>query len=1286
MRNLKRALSLGLTAAMISGLMVMGSSAASYNDSESIQNQTAVEILGEIGAMVGDDQGNFNPDQDVTRAEMAVIITRILYGNNLNVDQFKGMNIFSDVPSWAEGFVNLCASLDIVAGVGGDKFDPNATVTTAQASLMLSRALGYFQNTAEFGNDWALSAVRRATQVGIIGGDMVLQANEGLSRDDVAQMTFNTLTKAVPVQYNELLDVYYNENKGITYSLTFYYTDTLGYQNFDLVYRTGDNGSYGRPATTWGTGSYRSSSATTVGNDDYGLNEDGSLKPELVKMTSEDEIITVEETPDYTYTANTKENVIYNAVGRSVINDYAWEAYVDGTEQSDVSIPDNDRDTKYIYTDKGATTEIYVDDVNEEVTVVKINYYMGEVTNIREDENGEYASVRILSQKTNETVDGLSDVVDERDIYCEGFAEDDYVVVTVDVNDDGDSFIASIDYPETVEGTVTRVREDSDPEKDQGDYLKMDDDAKYTYSKWTASDLDEINTIHPTLDIDYRLYLDPNGYVIGFIALDDYYANYLYIEDADEYLGTIEAKATFTDGRSEVVTIDDEYVDGSKVAYRNLIGQAYAYSEDDGTYTLRQIQPMNTTRPAVPMFENYKDVAENVNEAGAEINNGVAYIKFNGTKYIVDADTEFVDVDENAVYTGFENVPDYKKATAESEDVKFWAIDTREDDGVLDVVFIYSGEASNDNKTYFYVVNEDDYETYDKNKMYKEHVVYVDGEETTLIFNQTAHSAINSDGLYCVETTNGDGIVTKVTRISNADFQDVLSVGTRSFALANQNADQWVVNDDTIFAVVTYDLKDDGVNYKDADVRVGALKDMKDDEAYETYVYVAKPDDSDDPAELVYIVDVEIPEGSQGGGSGTSAVARTQYSNLDVNDRGTITANFTLSNIAPWVDTNYPIDVTGEIMVNGAYYDDFTVTLSAGRTSQRLTLVAWSGIDENDTIELRNVTAVAKYVKTQFVVEGTTQAPAMIGTSTYSIPTTGDAPISFTLDDSVYDKNVVATVKISGVTNPMSNGFVNPGTTWNSSKSLEYTATGDGYVVVTVGDLEARNTWKLIEGADLTANEKAALSVTTTAGSDTPLNKLGLGTDFDDTLSIKTDWNGTAALSQYNGVDFTATIKRVGGDREAISYTVTLETTNGPIVFDNIIPTADGTGKGTVTATLTMPNADVTITDIKVEVKVPLIAVESVVANSDNTITVNFNTAAENSADADLTDANFVVKDEDGTVITVNDVEMSNNNKTATLILNAAASTAATVEIKNVENALDDWGSVDTITSVTKDV
>ena len=45
MRNLKRALSLGLTAAMISGLMVMGSSAASYADVTSENNVEAIEVL-----------------------------------------------------------------------------------------------------------------------------------------------------------------------------------------------------------------------------------------------------------------------------------------------------------------------------------------------------------------------------------------------------------------------------------------------------------------------------------------------------------------------------------------------------------------------------------------------------------------------------------------------------------------------------------------------------------------------------------------------------------------------------------------------------------------------------------------------------------------------------------------------------------------------------------------------------------------------------------------------------------------------------------------------------------------------------------------------------------------------------------------------------------------------------------------------------------------------------------------------------------------------------------------
>ena len=331
MRNLKRALSLALASVMLLGMMVVGSSAKGiddFTDKAEIVNQDAVAVTSAIGMFEGYEDGSFGPENVVTRAEMAVIICTMLYGAGVNVNQFAETNVFTDVPAWAQGYVNLCSSLGIVAGVGDGKFDPNATVTTAQAVLMLCRALGYFQSAADFGSDWMLAATAKGTALGLYG-DLKLTAEAGLTRDNVAELVFNALTKAVPVQYNELLGVYYNENKGILYSLTYYYTDTLGYKNFDLVYKTNENTDYGRPGTTWGIGSYRmDGSPSGEGNKEGVLNEDGSLIPERVKMTSDDEIITVADTPDFTYTANTKENVIYKAVGKSVVDDYAWNIYV----------------------------------------------------------------------------------------------------------------------------------------------------------------------------------------------------------------------------------------------------------------------------------------------------------------------------------------------------------------------------------------------------------------------------------------------------------------------------------------------------------------------------------------------------------------------------------------------------------------------------------------------------------------------------------------------------------------------------------------------------------------------------------------------------------------------------------------------------------------------------------------------------------------------------------------------------------------------------------------------
>ena len=201
-----------------------------------------------VGVFVGDEKGNFNAKENLTREQAAKIIAYLELGSKA-ADALVGSGTFADVAAsrWSAGFVGYCAQAGVVAGVGDGKFDPNATVTTAQAVLMLCRALGYFQNAADFGDNWMLAATAKGTALGLYG-DLKLAANEGLTRDNVAELVFNALTKAVPVQYNELLGVYYNENQGIIYSLEFNYLQTLGYKNFDLVYMN-DEDDFGRPST-----------------------------------------------------------------------------------------------------------------------------------------------------------------------------------------------------------------------------------------------------------------------------------------------------------------------------------------------------------------------------------------------------------------------------------------------------------------------------------------------------------------------------------------------------------------------------------------------------------------------------------------------------------------------------------------------------------------------------------------------------------------------------------------------------------------------------------------------------------------------------------------------------------------------------------------------------------------------------------------------------------------------------------------------------------------------------
>ena len=187
MRNLKRALSLAVASVMLLGMMVVGTGA--YDDVTASHNEEAIAVMEAAGIMIGDDAGNFNPDQKVTRNQMAVVMCNVL---GYEAPDYAGVAPFTDVPAWAESFVSACYANGIVAGVSATEYNGEGTVTAAEAGLMLMKALGWFAFGSDFGDDWQLAVVTKASEIDLFDG-MKVNARTPLTRNDVAQLVLNAL-------------------------------------------------------------------------------------------------------------------------------------------------------------------------------------------------------------------------------------------------------------------------------------------------------------------------------------------------------------------------------------------------------------------------------------------------------------------------------------------------------------------------------------------------------------------------------------------------------------------------------------------------------------------------------------------------------------------------------------------------------------------------------------------------------------------------------------------------------------------------------------------------------------------------------------------------------------------------------------------------------------------------------------------------------------------------------------------------------------------------------------
>lgn len=132
--------------------------------------------LYDMGIVNGDAEGNFNPDNKITRAEFTAMIVRML-----KLDELTYIKMFDDVVAkdWYAKAIQTAVSNGIVKG-DGDNFRPNDSITRQEMAIIAMSAYELKMGELSTGkincedvddiSSWAIDAVSKAYTAGIING------------------------------------------------------------------------------------------------------------------------------------------------------------------------------------------------------------------------------------------------------------------------------------------------------------------------------------------------------------------------------------------------------------------------------------------------------------------------------------------------------------------------------------------------------------------------------------------------------------------------------------------------------------------------------------------------------------------------------------------------------------------------------------------------------------------------------------------------------------------------------------------------------------------------------------------------------------------------------------------------------------------------------------------------------------------------------------------------------------------------------------------------------------
>ena len=562
---------LALVLALVMSMSLVTISNAAFKDADKIDYKEAVDVMNAVGVFIGDEKGNFNAKENLTREQAAKIIAYLELDSKA-ADALVGGATFTDVAStrWSAGFVGYCAKAGVVAGVGNGKFDPAGQLTALQFGKMLLVELGYDAKAEGMvGTDWAINTSKLMAKAKLMDG-IDGSVNQVLTREKAAQMCLNAL-EAPMVTYDTKGSTITVDGTKINFgaSVAKYETSTVAKdQNISKEKLT--SGEY---TVELGEKLYKDLKKNST--------TDAFERPATEWMLKAKSIGTYADAADLSYTATVEIGTIYSDLGLSKgIDDSKVTYYEDGRNQSSTWTQDIVKGSKVEKGGNGTLLEVYYNDDAESLTVIAINTYVGKITASYKASTTKDAYVTF----TAKTGAGSSYETDD------SYSKDDIVLYTYS-GKAGDAGVKSMALAEKVTGKMNGFTAEKNVTVDGTTYKKSANGTSITPGMNTS------------VGKDVTVYLDQYGYA-AFVDADDtlQYAVILAYEKGSR-LESARAKLLFTDGTTKKVDVKAlKKNDGTTVTPVNLDDYASANSDlnqyDVVSYTVNSDEEYTLTLAA----------------------------------------------------------------------------------------------------------------------------------------------------------------------------------------------------------------------------------------------------------------------------------------------------------------------------------------------------------------------------------------------------------------------------------------------------------------------------------------------------------------------------------------------------------------------------------------------------------------------------------------------------------------------------------------------------------------